>query len=111
MDAYQPRGKRPEDEIQTDIIKMLRFEGWYVKRIPGSTTLSGFPDLFTCHSKYGIRLIEVKRPHMEGSKFTPAQLEDFPKFVANGAGVWILTGDSKFEYDKLFAGCNWYQYL
>lgn len=71
----------------------------------------GFPDLFACHFRYGSRWIEVKLPEMKGSRFTPAQQENFPKMCANGAGVWVLTGDSDREFDKLMAPCNWTHYL
>lgn len=47
---------------------------------------------------------------MVGSRFTPAQVEKFPMYCANGSGVWILTGDSETEYKKLFSAPNWWQY-
>jgi hypothetical protein len=72
---------------------------------------SGFPDIFACHPKYGQRWIEVKLPEMKGSKFTAAQLEDFNKLCAFGSGVWILTGATESEYEKLFKRSNWWQYL
>jgi len=97
-----------ESKIQTNIIKMLRFREWYVKNLHGSQFQSGMPDLFACHAKYGIRLIEVKRPHMKGSRFTPAQIEVFPKLIANGCPVWILTGDSDYQYHLLFKKGNYY---
>lgn len=111
MNSFTPHGKKPEAIIQEAVIKMLRYKGWYVKRIPGSTALCGFPDLFATHSMYGIRLIEIKRPEMKGSKFTAAQLQDFPKFASNGAGIWILTGDSETEYKKLFKKYNYWEYM
>lgn len=103
--------KGPERVIQDKIIAMLRIKGWYVMETHGNMYQCGFPDLFACHSKHGQRWIEVKLPGMKGSKFTPAQIEHFPKMCANGSGVWILTGDSESEYKKLFARHNWWQYL
>jgi Holliday junction resolvase len=102
---------KPEHKIQTKIIQMLLMNGWYVVRMPGSTILSGIPDLYATHSKYGARWIEVKRPKMEGSKFTSAQLERFPVMCKNGSGIWILTGNSEDEYKKLFKAYNWWKYL
>jgi len=102
---------RPEAKIQQAVINMLRIKGWYVKPTHGNMYQSGFPDLFACHSRYGQRWIEVKLPGGKGSKFTNAQMEDFPKFCANGSGVWVLTGVSDEEYEKLFKPPNWYQYL
>jgi len=76
----------------------------------GNMYQAGFPDLFACHSSFGQRWIEVKLPEMKGSRFTPAQLESFPKICAHGSGVWILTGDSEHEYDKLSKPANFWQY-
>jgi hypothetical protein len=71
----------------------------------------GLTDIIACHHSYGIRFIEVKLPGMIKSKFTPAQLKDFPKFIAHGAGIWILTGGNEEEYQKLFKPCNFWFYL
>jgi len=101
----------PEAKIQDAIIKMLRGKEWFVINMHGNLYQAGFPDLFTSHHKYGIRLIEVKRPEMKGSRFTAAQLEVFPRLVAAGAGVWILTSATEVDYRKLFKPCNWYLYL
>lgn len=92
---------------------MLLERGWFVVRMPGNALISGMPDLFCTHSRvHGhIRLVEVKLPEMKGSKFTPAQLDMFPKLCANGAGVWILTAANDIEYNKLFEPPNWRHYL
>ena len=111
MKALKVRGKRPERIIQDAIILLLRSKGWFIKETHGNAYQSGFPDLFACHSRYGQRWIEVKRPDMEGSRFTAAQLEDFPKMCANGSGIWILTANTESEYEKLFRPPNYYQYL
>jgi len=108
---YKKRAQHgPEKTIQTDIIKLLREKGWFVKSTHGNMYQSGFPDLFACHSSHGQRWIEVKLPNMTGSRFTAAQLEDFPKLCANGSGVWVMTGATKSEYDKLFNSYNWWTY-
>ena len=103
--------KGPESKIQTAITKKLKILGWYVKVVHGSMYQSGLPDLFTTHSRYGARWIEVKKPNMKGSYFTPAQMDTFPKMIANGTDIWILTGDSNFEFDKLFKPGNFHHYL
>jgi len=102
--------QNPEAKIQQAIRDKLTLLGWYVKPTHGNAYSEGWPDLFACHSSYGQRWIEVKLPDMKGSKFTPAQLRDFPKFIAHGSGVWILTGDSEEEIEKLFQPPNWWQY-
>lgn len=111
MDPKSPRGKRPEALVQDAVIKLLRNYGWYVKVMIGNAFQSGVPDLFATHSRYGARWIEIKLPNMKGSRFTAAQLEEYPKLCANGSGVWILTSDSDEEYQKLFKKFNWYLYL
>lgn len=90
---------------------MLRYKGWHVMVTHGNMYQSGFPDLFACHCSYGQRWIEVKKPDFKGSKFTDAQLEQFPKMCANGSPVWILTSDSNDEYALLFGPCNWANYF
>lgn len=111
MDSFKPKKKRgPEAKIQNAIINMLRYKGWLVMQTHGNMYQHGFPDLFCCHTRYGQRWVEVKLPGMKGSKFTPAQLEYFPKICANGSGVWILTANTDSEYDKLFKRPNWYLY-
>ncbi len=97
----------PEAQIQKALIKYLRQKGWWVKTTHGNAHTSGWPDLFAKHRLYGARWIEVKLPDMKGSKFTPAQLRDFPKFEQ----VWVLTAADRDEYDKLFKEPNWWLYL
>jgi hypothetical protein len=99
----------PEALIQEAIEKKLLGLGWYVRSTHGSMYQCGFPDLFACHLKYGTRWVEVKNP--TGYSFTSAQLEVFPKFTANGVGVWVLISDQDSEIAKLFKPANWYQYL
>ncbi len=114
MEPLKPRcsgDQGPEAKIQKAIIKMLKQKGWYVKRMAASAYMFGVPDLFACHRVFGHRWIEVKLPGMKGSKFTAAQLIDFPLICSHGSGVWILTGDTQREYEKLKAGPNWYHYL
>ena len=114
MDKHKPKrygDKRPEAKIQNAIVDFLRAREWLVMVTHGNAYQSGFPDLFCCHSKYGQRWVEVKLPNMKGSRFTNAQLEDFPKICSHGSGVWVMTGTSEIEYEKLFKPPNWYQYL
>lgn len=82
-----------------------------VRHLHGNAYQSGFPDLWASHAKYGHRWIEVKLPDMKGSRYTPAQLEFFPKLCANGSGVWVLTGATEEEYKKLWAPSNYWVYL
>lgn len=103
--------KGPEAIIQKKIIDRLRKENWFVLVTHGNMYQSGFPDLFATHTRYGHRWIEVKLPEMKGSRFTPAQIETFPKLCAFGSGVWILTGNSDLEFFKLHKPCNWVFYL
>lgn len=99
----------PEAKIQHALIKFLEDRGWFVRVIHGNMYQSGLPDLFACQRKYGTRWIEVKNPL--SYKFQPSQLITFPRMMAEGVGVWILTAATQTEYDKLFKGANWYWYL
>jgi hypothetical protein len=106
--TFKPK-EGPEAKIQREVIAMLRNKGWFVKETHGNMYQSGFPDLYATHSLYGSRWIEIKNP--EHYSFTAAQLDDFPKFSANGSRIWILTAATEFEYRKLFQPENWSYYL
>lgn len=99
----------PEAKIQREIINFLILRQWFVKETHGNMFQSGFPDLFCTHTKYGQRWVEVK--NLAHYVFTPAQIEDFPKFCAFGSGVWIMTAANESEYSKLFRPYNWMFYL
>lgn len=105
------QSQRPEDKIRDQIVNYLRVRCWHVMITHGNMFQSGFPDLFICHSVFGQRWVEVKLPDMKGSRFTAAQLDQFPKMCANGSGVWIITGADETEYQKLFKPPNWTNYL
>ena len=100
-----------ENIIQKKIKDKLTLAGWYVVVLHGSMYQSGMPDLYCTHSRYGVRLVEVKRPDRKGDVFTPAQIDVFPKLCANGSNVWVLTGEGDSEIKKLFGPCNWYTFL
>lgn len=99
-----------EHDIQELIIKKMRYLEWFCKSTHGNLFQAGFPDIYACNRKYGPRWIEVKQPDVTKSYFTPAQLATFPLMEANGAGIWVLIGDSDQEYAKLFQPPNWRQY-
>ncbi len=112
MEPLKKRSKRgPEAIIQDDLIDYLTLKSWFVMNMHGNMYQMGVPDLYATHYRYGARWVEVKLPAMQGSKFTPAQMEFFPKLTANGAGIWILTAATDEEYEKLFKRPNWYQFL
>ncbi len=105
----------PEGEIQDAIIKELSQVGplgdptknWFCVETYGSQYQSGFPDIFACHAVYGTRWIECK--NAKHYQFTPAQMKFFPRFEAEGVGIWILT--DALEIFKLFHKPNWREYL
>lgn len=88
------RGK-PERVIQNAIIKMLRIHEWYVMETHGNMYQQGFPDLYATHSRYRQRWIEVKNP--KKYKFTPAQLECFPKLTAHVTPIWPSIGQDNLS--------------
>lgn len=101
----------PEQRIRDAIRDYLILRGWYVMITHGSLFQAGFPDIWATHFRYGGRWIEVKLPDMKGSSFTPAQMEHFPKLMANGTSIYILTGATDQEYKKLFEPSNFNYYF
>lgn len=112
MKAFSPRGNRtigPEEKIQKAIIDALESSGWLVIVMVASEYMSGVPDLYACHEKFGARWIEVKNPL--AYQFTPAQMEMFPKLSTHKAGVWVLTSALVDELKKLHQPSNWWHYI
>jgi len=111
MEQFKSR-KQPEAKIQKEIVTYFRNKEWFVVRMVGNAFQQGIPDLLATHHKYGPRFIEVKLPGMKGSHFTAAQLEYFPKFCANGMGIWIMTAANAEQYRMVVTEPpNWWQYL
>lgn len=108
MEPLKINTRDEEYLIQQAIIKELTIRGWFVKSTHGNAYQSGFPDLFCCHYTYGHRWLEVKKP--KGYKFTPAQIEWFPKFCANGSKIWIATTPVGV-HQLLMQPSNWHMFL
>jgi len=98
-----------ESQVQDEIMAFLRLREWYVVNVHGHAFMSGLPDLFCCHYKYGHRWVEIKCPPYH--RFTPAQLERFQKLCAHASGVWIMTAATEEEYLKLFKPPNWHHFI
>ena len=98
----------PEQKIRAAIIKYLEARQWYVVIIIGNKLQMGLPDLFIAHQNFGQRWVEIKNP--EKYSFTRAQKENFPRMVAHGVGVWIMTEATDREYEVLFKPYNLYKY-
>ena len=97
-----------EYRIQKQLIDFLESRGWLVQRLIGNAFQTGIPDLFAHHPKWGSRWIDVK---VEGRySFTKAQKIKWPTWERYGVGIWILTGATQDQYDKLFAAPNWRDY-
>ena len=110
MNQHNPRSRKgPEKKIQEEIEEFLTKKGWLVVRTHGSMYQSGFPDDYITHKYYGPKWVEIKNP--KSYCFTPAQLKMFPKFCANGAGVWVLVAPTETEYLKIFGPANWWKYI
>lgn len=101
--------KGPEALIQDALIAYLKQRDWFVKVLHGNMYQSGLPDLYAVKRRYGQRFIEVKNP--KKFKFTSAQWEDFPRLVAEGVGIWVLTAATDEEYEKLFQPPNLWVYM
>lgn len=96
----------PEAVIQNALIRELKRLDWFVVETYGSMYQAGFPDLFAVHKEYGSRWIECKNP--KRWHFTPAQIKLFPRFAAEGVGIYILMG---VDINKLFQPANLREYL
>lgn len=104
MDPIEIHGQGVEDRIQHDIIQMLTLRNWICMPTHGNMYQRGFPDVYAVHNEHGQRWIEVKNPRK--FSFTPAQRKYFPIILASGVGIWILTGATDLEYNKLFMPAN-----
>lgn len=112
MDKFVPkknRGNGPEAKIQSALEDYLKVRDWFVQVMHGNLFQFGVPDMYIAHRRYGARWVEVKNPL--SYRFTPAQLETFPRMAAAGVGVWVLIAATESEYRKLFAPANWHTYL
>ena len=110
MQGMKPKPtKGPEAIIQEAIIKFLTLRGWFCIPMHGNMYQRGVPDIYCCKRRYGARWIEVK--NSEAYRFTPAQIETFPRLSAEAIGVWILVAATQREYEKLFKPPNWWTYL
>lgn len=100
-----------EAQIQADIIRYLEARGWFVKPVPSTAKSAGWPDLYCFHIMHNERWVEIKKPNMEGSRFTRYQIREFARMVRAGVGIWILTAATDSEYKKLFRPQNYSSYL
>ena len=98
----------PEWVIQRDLMRYLRQRGWHVERTHGNLFQQGFPDLYVSHKEFGQRWIDVKNP--VSYRYTKAQIQKWPIWDSYGIGIWIITGATEADYDKLFQPPNWQEY-
>jgi len=109
MDPKKFRSKDgPEAIIQRNFIRYVKERGWNVERMIGNQLQKGIPDIYIMHPKHGNRWIDLKNPL--DYEFTSAQIIKWPIWEAHGTPIWIITGWSDEEYDKLFKPCNWREY-
>lgn len=100
-------GSGPEHDLQLKVIDQLEKAGWFAMSTHGSMYQHGFPDVYACKDRRQ-RWIELK---IEGAyKFTPAQLETFPRLMAENVPVWVST-DRTNVLDVIEGAPNWTQYL
>ena len=77
---------KSEAQIQAEIVKELRRQGWLVNKLV-QTTLNGTPDLI-CHKDGRTVYIEVKRP---GQKPRPLQDYRHRELAKHGIPTYIIT--------------------
>lgn len=98
----------PEAKIQRKFIEYLEQRGWHVERMIGNALQKGIPDIYIMHPKYGSRWVDLKNPGKY--EFTTNQKIKWPIWDKYGIGIWIITGSSDEEYNKLFYPPNWREY-
>lgn len=112
------RARLPEEKLRSDLVKLMQERKWWVHITHGSAYSSGLPDLLACHANYGYRFIEVK--NADAYHFTPRQVEEFPKMMAAGVGIYVVALPVGFsegllilEYETVIVngGPNWTKYL
>lgn len=109
MDPIKLRSKTgPEAVIQRNFILYLKERGWHVERMIGNILQKGIPDIYVMHPEHGDRWIDLKNPL--DYEFTRAQRVKWPIWEAHGVRIWIITGWSDADYDKLFQPPNWREY-
>ena len=64
MVNFKPKGgRKPETDLQEDIMKMMTWKGWFCKNTHGNMFQSGFPDFFAIP---GHRHCGRERSHVDG---------------------------------------------
>lgn len=94
-----------KNELRDKIADFLRMRDWFVLTLHSNGYQYGLPNMFATHKTYRSRWIHAKG----NSQYTSAQLESFPKMLAFGSGVWVLTGADNSEYTKLWKPSNWHE--
>jgi len=101
-------GDGPERDLQNRVVEQLQQDGWFVLETHGSLFQHGFPDVYACKRGEGQRWIELK---IEGGyRFTGAQLETFPRLMAEGVSIWVAT-DKTNIFDIIHNKPNWTEYV
>jgi hypothetical protein len=101
----------PEWYLQRDHVAFMEARGWYGKRMIGNALQTGVPDYLFMHERHGQRWIDYK--NRASYEFTPAQIEEWPKWEAKRTGIWIITEVTQEQYDLLFTRLplgNWRDY-
>lgn len=78
--------------VEPLVTYMEQSEGWWVEKTHGNQYQEGFPDLLCFHRKYSQKWIECKVVRKGTIEFTNAQEKKFPKWIMNGARIWLIAG-------------------
>lgn len=98
-----------EKDIEHALRALMKSKGWYTLKMHGGMFQSRLPDLYCMHRTYGTRWIELKMPST--GKLSHQQIKEFTLWWKYGTKVWILTGGTEKDYEKLFKPCNLQTYL
>lgn len=84
----------------------MELRGWLVMKMGAGKYVSGWPDCYAAHIKWGQRWFETKVP---GGKLRASQIKRFAKLAQYGVEIWVLEGPE--TYMRLFKNPNWRQYI
>lgn len=102
---YQAPRKKSEAAAAKKLIDLMEAKGWCVMKLGAGKYVSGWPDYYAMHPRWGVRWFETKAP---GKKLRPSQRKRFTTMSRYGDKIWVLEG--KDTYMRLFEAPNWRAY-
>lgn len=102
---YRKPKQQKEAIAAHKLISLMRVKGWLVMKLGAGKYVSGWPDYYAVHPRWGCKWFETKA---KGSKLRSTQRERFARMTKYGDKIWVLEGAE--TYMKLFQDPNWREY-